>query len=131
MPRASVPNTNRISHGVVGNSLWLLATAGLNAAHILAKHHAAVSRPVDDIRHRERRFENGYLIGICRYPMLAQYLQGLNGFTSVFNLADLDELCQGVGETTSLVPQVARQLAQAWQMRGFRLWLKTKSAKRI
>ena len=104
MPRASVPNTNRISHGVVGNLLWLLATAGLNAVQMLTKHHAKVSRPEDDVRHRKRRCENGCLIGMWRYPILAQYLQGLNGFASVLSLADPDELCQGVGENASLMP---------------------------
>ena len=54
---------------------------------------------MDDIPHRERRGEEGCLIGIWRCPMLAQYLQGLNGFTSVINLADPDELCQGVVKT--------------------------------
>ena len=80
---------------------------------MLTKHHAAVSRPIDDIRHRERRGEEGYLIGICRYPMLAQYLQGLNGFTSVINLADPDELCQGVGENPGLMRQAVRPGTQA------------------
>ena len=45
--------------------------------------------------------------------MLAQYLQGLNGFTSVINLADPDELCQGAGENASLVPQAVRPGTQA------------------
>ena len=68
---------------------------------------------MDDIRHRERRGEEGCLIGICRYPMLAQYLQGLNGFTSVINLADPHELCQGVGGNSRLMPQVVRSGTQA------------------
>ena len=93
---------------MVGNSLWLLATAGLTAAQMLAKHHAAVSRPIDDVRHRKRRWKDGCMIGMCWHPMLAQYLQGLNGFTSVFNLADPDELCQGVGENASIMPQAVR-----------------------
>jgi len=80
---------------------------------MLTKHHAAVSRPIDDIRHRERRGEEGCLIGIWRYPMLAQYLQGLNGFTSVINLADPDELCQGVGENPGLMRQAVRVGTQA------------------
>jgi len=45
--------------------------------------------------------------------MLAQYLQGLNGFTSVINLADLDELCQGAGENPGLMPQAVRPGTQA------------------
>ena len=45
--------------------------------------------------------------------MLAQYLQGLNGFTSVINLADPDELCQGVGENPGLMPQAVRLGTQA------------------
>jgi hypothetical protein len=45
--------------------------------------------------------------------MLAQYLQGLNGFTSVINLADPDELCQGVGESPGLMPLAVRPEAQA------------------
>ena len=80
---------------------------------MLTKHQVTVSRPTDDIRHRERRGEEGCLIGICRYPMLAQFLQGLNGFTSVTNLADPDELCQGVGESPGLMPLAVRPEAQA------------------
>ena len=68
---------------------------------------------MDDIRHRERSGEEGCLIGIWRYPMLAQYLQGLNGFTSVINLADPDELCQGVGENPGLKRQAVRSGTQA------------------
>jgi hypothetical protein len=45
--------------------------------------------------------------------MLAWYLQGLNGFTSVFNLADPDELCQGVSENASFMPQAVHLGAQA------------------
>ena len=45
--------------------------------------------------------------------MLAQYLQGLNGFVSVIKLADLDELCQGVGENPGLMPQAERVGTQA------------------
>ena len=45
--------------------------------------------------------------------MLAQYLQGLNGFTSGINLADLDELCQGVGENSGLMRQAVRVGTQA------------------
>jgi len=45
--------------------------------------------------------------------MLAQYLQGLNGFTSVINLADPDELCQGVGDNPVLMSQALRPGTQA------------------
>ena len=45
--------------------------------------------------------------------MLAQYLQGLNGFTSVINLADPDELCQGAGENPGLMRQAVRPGTQA------------------
>ena len=45
--------------------------------------------------------------------MLAQYLQGLNGFTSVITLADPDELCQGVGENPGLMRQAVRVGTQA------------------
>jgi hypothetical protein len=45
--------------------------------------------------------------------MLAWYLQGLNGFTSVFNLADPDELCQGVSENARFMPQAVHLGAQA------------------
>jgi hypothetical protein len=45
--------------------------------------------------------------------MLAQYLQGLNGLTSVINLADPDELCQGAGENPGLMPQAVRPGTQA------------------
>ena len=45
--------------------------------------------------------------------MLAQYLQELSGFTSVINLADPDELCQGVGENPGLMLQAVRPGTQA------------------
>ena len=45
--------------------------------------------------------------------MLAQYLQELKGFTSVFNLADPNELCLCVDENARLMPQVARLGTQA------------------
>jgi hypothetical protein len=45
--------------------------------------------------------------------MLAQFLQELNGFTFVINLADPHELCQGVGGNPGLMPQVVRSGTQA------------------